>query len=267
VTRLGIKIIRPIAALFALLCLAAVSTTSPTTAPATREGDSADTPRTAKILIVLAGDSTVTYNAGWGTGFVHHLHGDIQCINLSHGGRSSKSFINEGRWKQVLNLKPDYVLIQFGHNDQKLDDPARGTDPQTTYRQFMSQMVDQAIAAGIKPVLVTSVSRRQWGPDGKIHSTLTPYANVVIQIAGEKHVPLIDLHARSIELYERLGKPAIDALSPLKPSTQPTNNPGAGPKMILDNTHFNAAGSEVIGKLVADELAKAVPELAPYIRD
>jgi len=247
------------AGLLVLNCLAA--------GPSTRENDSPTTPRTAKVLIVLAGDSTVTYNAGWGTGFVHHLHGDIQCINLSRGGRSSKSFINEGRWKQCLALKPDYVLIQFGHNDQKLNDPARGTDPQTTYLQYMSEYVDEARAAGIKPVLVTSVSRRQWGDDGKIHSTLTPYADAVIKLAADKHVPLIDLHARSIELYEKLGKAAIDALSPTKPSTQPATDPAAPPRMVLDNTHFNAQGSEVIGKLVADELAKAVPDLAPYIQD
>jgi lysophospholipase L1-like esterase len=247
------------AGLLALNCLVFGQTT--------READSPTTPRTAKVLIVVAGDSTVTYNAGWGTGFVHHLQGDIQCINLSRGGRSSKSFINEGRWKQCLALKPDYVLIQFGHNDQKLNDPTRGTDPKTTYLQYMSEYVDEARAAGIKPVLVTSVSRRQWGADGKIHSGLQPYVDVVIKLAADKHVPLIDLHARSIELYEKLGKSAIDALSPSKPSTQPTTDPSGPPRMVLDNTHFNAQGSEVIGKLVADELAKAVPDLAPYIRD
>src|SRR5438309_517859 len=73
-----------------------------------------------------------------------------------------------------------------------------------------------ARAAGIKPVLVTSLSRRQWGPDGKIHSTLQPNADVVKQIAAEKNVPLIDLHARSIELYEKLGKEAVNKLSPKK---------------------------------------------------
>src|SRR3954452_15521716 len=169
-----------------------------------------------KIRIVLAGDSTVTDNAGWGKGFAKCLTDDVELVNLSRGGRSSRSFIAEGSWKKVLDLKPDYVLIQFGHNDQPGHGPDRETDPQTTYRQYMTQYVDEARAAGIKPVLVTPMSRRQWGTDGKIHSTLAPNAAVLKQIAAEKKVPLIDLHARSIELYERLGKEAVNKPSPKK---------------------------------------------------
>src|ERR1043166_160038 len=114
-----------------------------------------------KIHIVLVGDSTVTDNAGWGKGFARCLKDDVEVINLSKGGRSSSSFIKEGSWKKALDLKPDYVLIQFGHNDQ----PGHGdreTDPQTTYTQYMTQNVDEAKAAGVKPLLVTSLSRRQW---------------------------------------------------------------------------------------------------------
>lgn len=206
-----------------------------------------------KVRIVLAGDSTVTDKVGWGKGFEASLKPGAECINLSAGGRSSKNFINEGRWTKCLAAKPDYVLIQFGHNDQPGKGPERETDPQTTYRQYMTQYVDDARAAGIKPVLVTSLSRRQWGPDGKIHSTLTPYVEVVKRIAQEKHVPLIDLHARSIELYEKRGKEGCDALSP-------RTDKG------IDNTHLNAKGSQVIGKMVAEELKSAVPDLAPLIQ-
>jgi pectinesterase len=206
-----------------------------------------------KVRIVLAGDSTVTDKVGWGKGFEASLKPEAECINLSAGGRSSKSFINEGHWKKCLALKPDYVLIQFGHNDQPGKGPERETDPKTTYRQYMTQYVEEARAAGIKPVLVTSLSRRRWGPDGKIHSTLTPYVDVVKEIAAEKHVPLIDLHARSIELYEKLGKEGCDALSPRT-------------EKGIDNTHLNAKGSQVIGQLVAAELKKAVPALAPWIK-
>src|SRR2546430_16256261 len=109
-----------------------------------------------KIKIALVGDSTVTDNAGWGKGFAKCLKEDVECINLSKGGRSSKSFIAEGSWKKALELKPDYVLIQFGHNDQ----PGHGdreTDLQTTFKQYMTQNVDDVKAAGIKSVLVTSL--------------------------------------------------------------------------------------------------------------
>src|SRR5438874_10660648 len=144
--------------------------------------------RSAKVRIVLAGDSTVTAKAGWGAAFEKLLTADVECINLSMGGRSSKSFINEGRWAKCLEIKPDYVLIQFGHNDEPGKGNDRETDPQTTYKQYMSQYVDDARAAGIKPVLITSMARRQFRDDGKIHSSLIPYVDVVKHIAAEKHV-------------------------------------------------------------------------------
>src|SRR5437763_15869994 len=153
-----------------------------------RVTSAADNP-TPKVRIVLAGDSTTAVNSGWGPGFIKCLTPDVECINMARGGRSSKSFIAEGLWKKCLELKPDYILIQFGHNDQPGHGAARETDPETTYRQFMNQYVDDARAAGIKPVLITSLSRRQWGPDGKIHSTLVPNAEVVKEIAKVKNVP------------------------------------------------------------------------------
>src|SRR5947207_2394820 len=193
---------------------------------------------------------------------------DVQVTNLARGGRSSKSFIREGLWRKALELKPDYVLIQFGHNDQPGHPGDRETDPQTTYRQFMTQYVDEARAAGIKPVLVTSLSRRQWGDDGRIHSTLTPYVEVVKQIAAEKHVPLIDLHARSIELYEKLGKAALLEMSPMKKADSKSQAETASTQqaMVPDGTHPNAKGSDVIGPIVAQELKRVVPELASDVK-
>jgi pectinesterase len=130
----------------------------------------------------------------------------------------------------------------------------------------MTQYVDEARAVGIKPVLVTSLSRRQWGPDGKIHSTLQPNVDVVKQIAAEKNVPLIDLHARSIELYEKVGKEGVNKLSPKKTPKQDKAEQATTPADALDGTHLNAKGSDVVGPIVAEELKKVVPDLAAYIK-
>jgi lysophospholipase L1-like esterase len=258
---------RPITtSLVALLCLALFALS----------GGAADAPasRPDKLRIVLVGDSTVTDATGWGVGFKACLSDSVECINLAKGGRSSKSFLAEGLWQPALDLKPDYVLIQFGHNDMPGHAAAKVTDPNTTYRANMERYVDEALAAGIQPVLVTSLSRRQWGSDGKIHSTLVPYVEVVKQIAAEKKIPLIDLHARSIELYERMGKAATLKISPLKsaePTTEGSETPAPTPAPTTrssgyDGTHLNAAGSKLIGAIVAAELAKAVPALAPDIK-
>ena len=87
-------------------------------------------PARAKVRIALAGDSTVTNQSGWGPGFAVRLGPDAECINLARSGRSSKSYINEGHWKKLLDAKPDTVLIQFGHNDQPGKWSDRGADPE-----------------------------------------------------------------------------------------------------------------------------------------
>jgi exo-poly-alpha-galacturonosidase len=206
-----------------------------------------------KVLIVLVGDTTAKDNKGWGPGFKSFLTDRAECINTAVGGRSSKKFIDEGRWTKALALKGDYYLIQFGHNDESAKDESK-TDPNTTYREFMKRYIDETRAIGAKPVLVTSLVRRQWDASGKINSTLAPYAEVVKELAKEKNVPLVDLHARSKELCEQLGKEKCNELSPLKDNNQ------------IDNTHLNAKGSVMFGQIVVEELIKAVPELKPCFR-
>jgi DNA sulfur modification protein DndE len=212
--------------------------------------------QTHKPLIVLVGDSTVTDTSGWGLGFKHFLNENARCTNTAANGRSSRSFINEGRWKNALALKGDYYLIQFGHNDEHGKGPDRETDANTTYYGFMSRYVDEARAIGAKPIVVTSLVRRQWDKsgNGKINSTLVPYVEAVKRLAAEKNVPLIDLHARSKELCEHLGKQKCIDFSPLKGTNE------------VDNTHLNEKGSVLFGQLVVEELLNVAPELKPYFR-
>lgn len=212
---------------------------------------------THKPLIVLIGDSTVTDTSGWGLGFKRYLNQNAECTNTAANGRSSRSFINEGRWKRALELKGDYYLIQFGHNDEHGKGPDRETDANTTYHDLMARYVDEARAIGAKPILVTSLVRRQWDKsgNGKINSTLEPYVEAVKKLAAEKNVPLIDLHARSKELCERLGKQKCIELSPIKGTNE------------IDNTHLNEKGSVIFGQLVVQELVEVAPELKPCFRD
>ena len=219
-----------------------------------------------KVHIVLCGDSTVTDNAGWGKGFADQLKETAECINLAKGGSSSSGFIKEGLWQKALELKPDYVLIQFGHNDQP-GHGDRSTDPETTYKQFMTQYVDEARAAGIKPVLVTSLSRREW-KDVKIASRLQPWVDVVKALAADKSVPLIDLHALSIERYEQMGPERMLEMSPLKnadPTSANADTTATSTKSV-DGTHLNEKGGQLFGSIVAEEMKRVVPALAPHLK-
>jgi pectinesterase len=206
----------------------------------------------ATMKFALVGDSTVTDDAGWGLGFKQWLDGGAECINLARGGRSSKSFRDEGRWQQALELKPDYVLIQFGHNDEPGHGAERETDAATKYRENIARYVDEARAAGIKPILITPAARRQW-KDGTIASSLAPYAASVRSVAKEKGVPFVDLHDRSIEFYQSLGQANFNLIAPPKE--------GGG----LDGTHFNSDGGKAIGSIVAEDVRQAIPEIAQYL--
>jgi pectinesterase len=212
-----------------------------------------------KIRIVLVGDSTVQDSSGWGLGFREFLDTNkVELINTARGGRSSMSFMKEGRWTNALALKADYYLIQFGHNNEP-GKPGRSTD-MPTFIANMTQYVDDALAIGAKPILVTPLTRRQWDKEnpGKIKSTLEPYAVEVRKIAAAKKIPLVDLHARSIELVESLGKEKCLEFSPVK-TVNGTNT--------YDGTHLKPNGSVMFARLVAAELRKNVPELAPVLLD
>lgn len=217
----------------------------------------ADEPKPTKLRIVLVGDSTVTDAAGWGKAFGELLTADAECINRARGGASSKSYYDKGFWKLALEQKPAYVLIQFGHNDQPGKGPDRETDPKTTYREYLTRYIDEARAAGAKPILVTSLTRRIFGPGGKIRSSLVPYVEAVKSLAAEKKVPLVDLHARSIEQAERLGVEKSKAFGPKHPEI----------KDAVDGTHLNPEGAKATAPLVVDELKKAEPALAKYFVD
>ncbi len=199
---------------------------------------------TAHPKIVLAGDSTVTDESGWGAGFKSFF----QCTNLAKSGRSSRSFRTEGWWDQCLQAKPDYLLIQFGHNDQPGKGPERESKASTEFRQHLKAFVEEARQAGIKPILVTSLERRRWNGQGQIESTLSDYVAATTAVAKEMSVPLIELNRLSLELYNGLGETAVRGLEPMS---------AAG----ADHTHLNADGSAVIGQIVARELIRLVPEL------
>jgi pectinesterase len=205
---------------------------------------------TSVVRVVLVGDSTVTDDSGWGSGFRHLAKSGVEVVNTAANGRSSKSFIDEGHWAKALEKRGQYYLIQFGHNDEPGKGPERETDPKTTYRAFMARYVDESRAIDARPVLITSLVRRIFKEDGTIRTTQTPYVEAVRALAAEKQVPLVDLHAISLADAEHVGDDVWADLSPRDDTGQ------------VDRTHLNAKGSDVVGRMVVEALVKAVPELA-----
>jgi len=210
----------------------------------------------APVRIVLTGDSTVAIGGGWGVAFCALMTPNVECVNVARNGRSSKSYYDEGLWKDALSRKPDYILIQFGHNDMPGKGPLRETDPDTTYAANMRRYIEDARAIGAQPVIVTSLSRRSY-KDGKLVQDLKAYADAARHVAAAEDVPLIDLNAQSVKLLEAMTQEQADQFDA-------DAHPDAHDKGP-DRTHLNAAGAAVFGRMVADGLARVCVELGPDV--
>jgi lysophospholipase L1-like esterase len=210
------------------------------------------------VRIDLIGDSTQTNNAGYGRGFCANVTAAVDCVNMAKGGASTKTFRAQGLWERSLETKPDYMLIQFGHNDMETKDHLERQVTMAEYEANLRRYVEEARAAGIKPVLVTPLTRRYFGADGKIHSDLTAHAETMKRVAAEMKVPVIDLQRDSIASLDGMGEKAGDELAITKKDSDG--------KTIFDKTHLNWQGSYVFGRMVAVDMGKAVPALAKYVR-
>jgi lysophospholipase L1-like esterase len=203
------------------------------------------------VHIALVGDSTVTDQAGWGRAFAERLRSEVRCTNKSRGGASTKSYY-EGTalWRETLALRPTHILIQFGHNDMIGKGPERETHPATTFRANLVRYVAEARAAGAQPILVTSVTRRNFR-DAKLVDLLADYAAATRAVAAAENVPLVDLHAVSVAAVTKLGESGSAEFGPMKDGKR-------------DNTHFSPAGAGWAAELVIAELKRALPESAAW---
>ncbi len=202
------------------------------------------------ITIVLVGDSTVTEDVGWGKAFAERFNDKVKIINFAKKGSSSKSFYNLKYFVPALKAKPDYIFIQFGHNGQPGKGPDRETDPDTTYRDYLKLYVNESREIGAMPILVSSVTRRTFGKDGKVRPSLLPWAKAVKSVSSEMKVPFIDLHTASVNYHNKIGEKASMILN-------------AEPK---DKTHLNKKGAEAIANLLVVELKQVTPDLAAYLK-
>jgi lysophospholipase L1-like esterase len=207
-------------------------------------------PSRPPVRVVLVGDSTVNDAGGWGPGFRAQFGPDVEVVNLAKNGRSSKSFRAEGLWAPAVTGRPDYILIQFGHNDGPGKGQDRETDPQTTFRENMARYVEEARAAGAQPVLVTSIVRRVFTAEGRIKpDTLLPYVESVRELAADQKIPVIDLYSLTLAQAEKLGPEGCAEIDARLPDGK------------RDQTHLGPVGRQEIGRMAAVEFMKLMPAM------
>jgi pectinesterase len=215
----------------------------------------------------LVGDSTMADKAnldyperGWGQALRAWMRPPWRLINHAVNGRSTKSFRTLGDWQRTLDQvhAGDWVLIEFGHNDEKRADPARYADPATDYPENLRAFVREVRAKGAHPVLATPVVRRDWDDRGQLVNTHGAYPAAVRAVAAEDQVPLLDLEALTRELVTKLGPEKSKGLYQVfAPGEHPLLPDGK-----TDNTHFRPAGARDVAALAVGEIRRLQLPLA-----
>ena len=223
-------------------------------------------PNANAVTVYLAGDSTVCDQkdepwATWGMMIPAFFDQGTAVANHAESGLALSSFVAHRRLEKILSTMKagDYVLIQFGHNDQKETGPEAGADK--GYSKRLATFIDEVKAKGAHPVVVTPVERRRFR-DGKPYGTLQDYAAAAKKVAAEKEVPVVDLNAMSLKFYEALGEEGSKNAFVHYPANTFPNQPQA----LKDDTHHNPYGGFELAKCVVQGIRDNVPELAKRLR-
>lgn len=226
-----------------------------------------------KITIYGIGDSTMADKVkpnenpehGWLQVFPQFVTSDVKIVNKAVNGRSTKSFIDQHRWDSIYKKlqKGNYVFIQFGHNDAKIEDSTRYTNPHTAYRHNLIQFVTEAREKGAIPILFSSITRRNFNDKGVLVSTHGDYTQEARLVAQEFKVPFIDLEYYSEQLELKYGPEKSKQLHlHFKAGEHPYYPDGKE-----DDTHLSAKGATEISRIVVRELKKLDLGFNKYLKD
>lgn len=228
-------------------------------------------PPAKKIRVWMIGDSTMcNYETdrapltGWGMPFASFFDSSVKIENRARGGRSTRTFIGENRWQAVTDSlqEGDYVLIQFGHNDEAKEEKYKDRyTPVPDYKINLTRFITEARAKKAIPVLITPVTRMNFDKEGHIKETHKEYSAAVWEVGKEQHVTVIDLDAQSRALLQKMGPVDSKLLFMQLDSAEHPNYP-LGQK---DNTHFNEYGARLIAQLVLNDIRRSEPSLGDRI--
>lgn len=225
-------------------------------------------PAKKKITIWMIGDSTMSVKkpeaypeTGWGMALGDFFRDDVRIENRALNGRSTLSFIREGRWQPVVDglHKGDYVLIQFGHNDEKIDKKGVGTTlPE--YKANLARFVTEARSRKAIPVLLTSIARRHF-ENGVLLNTHKGYPDAMRAVADSLQVPLIDMEKKTMALLTALGdERSIPLFLHVAPGHEHYPN---GKK---DDTHLSPEGARAVAALAVEGMKENKLPLTKYLR-
>ena len=213
-----------------------------------------------KTTVYCIGDSTMANKKdpdknpehGWAQVLQPFFKDNIVIENKAVNGRSTKSFINENRWDSICRKlkKGDYVLIEFGHNDEKIEDPDRYTNPHTSYRYNLIRFIKDTRDKGAFPIVLTSIARRNFNEKGVLVPTHGDYPLETRLVAKEYKVPFIDLEYHT-ELLEQSYGP--EKSKQLHLHFKAGENPYYKEDK-KDDTHLSLKGATEIAQIVINQI-------------
>ncbi len=223
-----------------------------------------------RVALHLVGDSTMSDKPnlayperGWGQLLPQYINNELDIVNHAANGRSTRRFIDEGRWALVLSeLKEgDYVLIQFGHNDQKESDPSRYASADKDYPAFLRQYINDVRSKNATPMIASSICRRHFDNQGNVKRTLTEYAFAAKQVAQQENVEFFDLNNQTCEFLQAVGDEQSKQYFIQVPAGLYTRYPDGK----IDNTHLNVVGAAKVAQFFIRELKATKHPLAKYV--
>ena len=227
--------------------------------------------QSAPVTIFLAGDSTMAAKlpekrpeTGWGEMLQQYFDPTRVVVdNHAQNGRSTKTFISEGRWQAIVDkLKNgDWVFVQFGHNDSSKEKGERYTPPDG-YRANLVRFILDVRVSKANIVLLTPVMRRRFDKDGNFVDSHGEYPDIVRSVAREQKVPLIDMHRKSEAIIKKLG---VDGSRVLFLQLKPAENANY-PNGIEDNTHFVPKGAEEMAKVAIEAITEEKLKLREFLK-
>ncbi len=245
---------------------AQAAVTTELTSATTTDRESAGGP-----TLFLAGDSTMADKPdlelperGWGQLFREFIRPPLRLDNRAVNGRSTKSFRDLGHWDALLESLSagDWVVIQFGHNDEKDADPARYTDPDGEYRANLQRFVRETRARGGNPVLATPVVRRRFDEAGAFYDSHGAYPRVLREVAAEEGVPLLEMEDATRALEQEFG---MEGSQSLHLHYEPGEHPQL-PDGIHDDTHYSELGARLVAELAAREMLRLHLPVVRYLK-
>ncbi|BFT29963.1 hypothetical protein D210916BOD24_11390 [Alteromonas sp. D210916BOD_24] len=225
---------------------------------------------TKPVTLHLVGDSTMSDKPmlsyperGWGQLLPEFLLPTLKVKNHAANGRSTKRFADEGRWQVLLSelSQGDFVVIQFGHNDQKQSDPVRYADAEEAYPRYLDSFITDVNAKGAHVLIASSICRRHFDEQGQLKRTLTDYALAARKVAEKNAVPFVPMNNVTCEFLETIGeKKSNDYFIKV-----PADLYARYPQGKTDNTHLNVVGAAKVAQLFVREIVTSGHPLSQYI--